>query len=41
MGVGKPLKSVLHRRPHIPGNEAKVVAEAADGWLPLGFVPEG
>jgi F420-dependent oxidoreductase-like protein len=46
MGVGKPLKSILHMRPDIPiylgtGNEATVqlTAEIADGWLPLGFVP--
>ncbi len=46
MGVGKPLKSILHCRPDIPiylgtGNEAtvKLTAEIADGWLPLGFVP--
>jgi len=46
MGVGKPLKSILHCRRDIPiylgtGNEAtvKLTAEIADGWLPLGFVP--
>jgi F420-dependent oxidoreductase-like protein len=46
MGIGKPLKSILHCRPDIPiylgtGNEAmvKLTAEIADGWLPLGFVP--
>ena len=46
MGVGKPLKSILHMRPDIPiylgtGNEAtvKLTAEIADGWLPLGFAP--
>jgi len=46
MGVGKPLKSILHMNPAIPiylgtGNEAtvKLTAEIADGWLPLGFVP--
>ena len=46
MGVGKPLKSILHMRPDIPiylgtGNEATVTltAEIADGWLPLGFAP--
>jgi F420-dependent oxidoreductase-like protein len=46
MGVGKPLKSILHMRPDIPiylgtGNEATVTltGEIADGWLPLGFVP--
>jgi len=47
MGVGKPLKSILHMNPDIPvflgtGMEATVrmTAEIADGWLPLGFVPE-
>jgi F420-dependent oxidoreductase-like protein len=46
LGVGKPLKSILHMRPDIAiylgtGNEAtvKLTAEIADGWLPLGFVP--
>ena len=46
MGVGKPLKSILHMNPDIPiflgtGNQATVTltAEIADGWLPLGFVP--
>jgi F420-dependent oxidoreductase-like protein len=46
LGVGKPLKSILHMRPDIPiflgtGNEAtvKLTAEIADGWLPLGFAP--
>ena len=46
LGVGKPLKSILHMNPNIPiylgtGNEAtvKLTAEIADGWLPLGFVP--
>jgi len=46
MGVGKPLKSILHMNPNIPiylgtGNEATVrlTGELADGWLPLGFVP--
>ena len=47
LGVGKPLKSILHMNPDIPvflgtGMEATVrmTAEVADGWLPLGFVPE-
>ena len=46
MGVGKPLRSILHMNPDIPiylgtGNEAtvKLTGEIADGWLPLGFVP--
>jgi len=47
MGVGKPLKSILHMNPNIPiwlgtGMEStvKLTAEIADGWLPLGLVPE-
>lgn len=46
LGVGKPLKSILHTNPKLPiylgtGNEAtvKLTAEIADGWLPLGLVP--
>ena len=46
LGIGKPLRSILHMNPDIPiylgtGNEAtvKLTAEIADGWLPLGFVP--
>ena len=46
MGVGKPLKSILHINPRIPiflatGNEStvKLTAEIADGWLPMGFFP--
>ncbi len=46
MGVGKPLKSILHTNPKLPiylgtGNEAtvKLTAEIADGWLPLGLAP--
>src|ERR1700735_1346486 len=46
LGVGKPLKSILHMNPHIPiylatGNEAtvKLTAEIADGWVPMGFFP--
>ena len=46
MGVGKPLKSILHINPHIPiflatGNEStvKLTAEIADGWVPMGFFP--
>jgi F420-dependent oxidoreductase-like protein len=46
MGVGKPLKSILHMNPDIPiwlgtGTETNVrmTAEVADGWLPLSFVP--
>ncbi|MBT4160341.1 MAG: LLM class F420-dependent oxidoreductase [Gammaproteobacteria bacterium] len=47
MGIGKPLKSILHTNPDIPiwlgtGMEStvKLTAEIADGWLPLGLVPE-
>jgi len=47
MGLGKPLTSILHMNPDIPiylgtGMEATVrlTAEIADGWLPLGYVPE-
>jgi F420-dependent oxidoreductase-like protein len=46
LGIGKPLKSILHMNPEIPvwlatGTEAmiKLTGEIADGWLPLGFVP--
>lgn len=47
LGIGKPLTSILHMNPDIPiylgtGMESTVrlTAEIADGWLPLGFVPE-
>lgn len=47
LGIGKALKSIMHMNPNIPiflgtGMEAtvKLTAEIADGWLPLGFVPE-
>ena len=47
MGIGKPLKSIMHMNPDIPiflgtGMESTVrlTGEIADGWLPLGFVPE-
>jgi F420-dependent oxidoreductase-like protein len=46
MGIGKPLKSILHMNPKIPiwlgtGSESnvKLTAEIADGWFPLAFVP--
>jgi F420-dependent oxidoreductase-like protein len=46
MGIGKPLKSILHMNPNIPiwlgtGSESNVrlTAEIADGWFPLAFVP--
>jgi F420-dependent oxidoreductase-like protein len=47
MGVGKPLKSILHMNPAIPiwlgsGTETNVrlAAEVCDGLLPLGFGPD-
>ena len=47
MGVGKPLKSILHMNPDIPiwlgtgmASTVRLTAEIADGWLPLGYVPE-
>ncbi len=46
LGVGKPLKSILHTNPRLPiflgtGSRAAVIltAREADGWLPFGFVP--
>ena len=46
MGIGKPLKSILHMNPDLPiylatGTETmvKLTAEIADGWLPMGFMP--
>jgi F420-dependent oxidoreductase-like protein len=46
LGIGKPLKSILHMNPRIPiwlgtGSESnvKLTAEIADGWFPLAFVP--
>jgi F420-dependent oxidoreductase-like protein len=46
LGIGKPLKSILHMNPDIPiwlgsGTETNVrlAAEVCDGILPLGFVP--
>lgn len=46
MGIGKPLKSILHMNPDLPiylatGTESmvKLTAEIADGWLPMGFMP--
>jgi F420-dependent oxidoreductase-like protein len=46
IGVGKPLRSILHMNRDIPiylgtGTAAmvKLTAEIADGWLPLGFIP--
>tara|TARA_A100001037_G_scaffold303378_1_gene337221 strand:+ start:2293 stop:3330 length:1038 start_codon:yes stop_codon:yes gene_type:complete len=47
LGIGKALKSIMHMNPNIPiflgtGMEStvKLTSEIADGWLPLGFVPE-
>lgn len=47
LGIGKPLKSILHMNPNIPvwlgsGTEANVrlAGEVCDGILPLGFVPQ-
>jgi F420-dependent oxidoreductase-like protein len=46
LGIGKPLKSILHMNPGIPvylGTETdamvRLTGEIADGWLALGFVP--
>ena len=47
-GQGKPLRSILHPAPGIeiwiaaggPRNVA-LAAEVADGWLPMGYGPEG
>ncbi len=46
LGIGKPLKSILHMNPDIPiwlgcGTETNVrlAGEIADGLLPMGFVP--
>lgn len=46
MGIGKPLKSILHMNPDIPiwlgtatETNVRLTAELADGWLPLNFVP--
>ena len=47
LGQGKPLKSILHTNPDIPiwiGCGGKIstqlMAEIADGWLPMGLTPE-
>jgi len=46
LGLGKPLKSILHTNPKLPiwlgtGSRRMVelTAEVADGWLPFGFAP--
>jgi len=47
VGLGKPLKSILHMNPDIPiyvaagGPEnVKLTAEIADGWMTMGMVPD-
>ncbi|MGI9601769.1 MAG: LLM class F420-dependent oxidoreductase [Acidimicrobiales bacterium] len=48
VGLGKPLKSILHPHPGIeiwvasggPKNTA-LASELADGWLPMGYGPDG
>jgi len=48
LGQGKPLRSILHPSPGIeiwiaaggPRNVA-LAAEVADGWLPMGYGPDG
>jgi F420-dependent oxidoreductase-like protein len=47
-GQGKALRSILHPNPNIPiwlatGGPANtaLAAEVADGWLPMGFGPDG
>ncbi|MCB1741731.1 MAG: LLM class F420-dependent oxidoreductase [Gammaproteobacteria bacterium] len=46
LGVGKPLKSILHMNPAIPiwlgtGSDTmiRLTGEIADGWFPMGFAP--
>jgi F420-dependent oxidoreductase-like protein len=46
-GLGKPLKSMLARRPDLPiylaaigPKNVALAAEIADGWLPIFFAPE-
>jgi F420-dependent oxidoreductase-like protein len=48
LGQGKPLRSILHPNPDIPiwlasGGPANtaLAAELCDGWLPMGFGPDG
>jgi F420-dependent oxidoreductase-like protein len=48
LGVGKPLRSILHMNPDLPiwtGSNTelmvKLTAEIADGWIPLGWSPDG
>jgi F420-dependent oxidoreductase-like protein len=47
VGVGKPLKSILHPDPALPvflatggPRNVALTAEVADGWLPLGYTPD-
>ncbi len=47
LGLGKPLKSIIHGRPDLPIYIAAIgpmnvtlTAEVADGWLPIFFSPE-
>lgn len=47
MGLGKPLKSILHGRGDLPiyiaslgPKNVQLTAEIADGWLPVFFAPE-
>ncbi len=46
-GLGKPLKSILHPRPHLPiylaaigPKNTALAAEIADGWIPTQFSAE-
>ena len=47
LGLGKPLKSILHGRADLPlylaaigPKNVELAAELADGWLPIFFAPE-
>lgn len=47
VGLGKPLKSIIHGRPDLPiylaaigPKNVELAAEIADGWLPIFFAPE-
>ena len=47
LGLGKPLKSILHGRADLPvylaaigPQNVELAAELADGWLPIFFAPE-
>lgn len=47
LGIGKPLKSILHPRPGTPiflatggPRNVELTAVVADGWLPLGYTPD-